>query len=575
MDETKQVVRAGRAVGGEIRFGEGSRAVEIAASEGVHRLLELPSHRDAIGGTGGARQPRGRERSFASLLPGRGYPAVVGQQLNPAPAAPLIGFDEAIAAYDAGERQALLPRLEAAVRAGSGDARLWHLHGLVARELDRREEALPSLRRAAQMAPGSARIAHALARTLLEAGLPSVDAFGHALKLAPADEEVIAGLASAFIADGEPQTALAGLEKIVARSPHWTRGHVLLSRLRWMEGDRESFARSFDEALKQAPGNLELRREQLIALIHAERYEDVLRAIATGRAAIGDQLLFDVNEAIAYAELGEIETAERLFEPFDQLDDATVQVRRVRMYLRSARPQLAAEIGERWTDRPDAFLFWPYLSLAWRQIDEPRWRWLEGDESFIGVYDIADRLPPIDLIAEKLRKLHTLGGQPLEQSLRGGTQTDGNLFMHVAPVFVQLREAIRATVAEHVAKFPAVDQRHPLLGRKRDPIHFSGAWSVLLHSKGFHANHVHPAGWISSALYILLPPDSGKGEAGVLTLGEAKAPNFPVDLPAFRTVEPKPGRLVLFPSYTWHGTRPFGKGERMTVAFDVAAQPPA
>jgi len=35
-------------------------------------------------------------------------------------------------------------------------------------------------------------------------------------------------------------------------------------------------------------------------------------------------------------------------------------------------------------------------------------------------------------------------------------------------------------------------------------------------------------------------------------------------------VEPKPCRLALFPSWMWHGTRPFGEGERMTVAFDVA-----
>jgi hypothetical protein len=35
-------------------------------------------------------------------------------------------------------------------------------------------------------------------------------------------------------------------------------------------------------------------------------------------------------------------------------------------------------------------------------------------------------------------------------------------------------------------------------------------------------------------------------------------------------VEPKPGRLVLFPSYMWHATRPFRAGERITVAFDIA-----
>ena len=82
-------------------------------------------------------------------------------------------------------------------------------------------------------------------------------------------------------------------------------------------------------------------------------------------------------------------------------------------------------------------------------------------------------------------------------------------------------------------------------------------------------------GWISSALYVALPPDLGQGEAGMLTLGEARSSCFDVDTKPFRMVEPKPGRLVLFPSYMWHGTRPFGEGERLTVAFDVARPSPA
>lgn len=480
------------------------------------------------------------------------------------------GFDDAIRAYNAGERESLLPRLSNAIRGGTGDPRLLHIHGLVLRELDRREEALISLRKAAEMAPGSAKIARALARTLLEAGLPSVDAFGRAIQLAPADEDLILDLAAAFIAEGEPQTAVAGLEKIVKRSPHWVNGHVLLSKLRWMQGDRDRFTSSFDEALAALPNHIDLRRELLIALMHADRYEEALGAIAAGRAAMGEQLLFAVNEAIAYAEMGEVDTAERLFAPFIDIDDATVQVRRTRMYLRSGRPDAAGDILQPWLRTESAFMFWPYASIAWRQTDDKRWQWLEGDPSFVGVYDIADRLPPLDLVAEKLRKLHTMSGQPLEQSLRGGTQTDGSLFAHIDPVIVKLREAIRRTVAEHVSKLPPIDPDHPLLAARRDSIAFSGSWSVRLHSNGFHANHVHPVGWLSSALYIVLPPDIGNQEAGILTLGEAERPNFPVKLSPFRTVEPKPGRLALFPSYTWHGTRPFGEGERMTVAFDVA-----
>lgn len=499
-------------------------------------------------------------------------PAIVGRdQPVEARMSQPLQFDDAFAAYEAGERESLLPRLKSATHSSGGDPRLWHLQGLILRELERHAEALVMLRKATQMAPGSARIAHALAQTLLEAGEPSVDAFGRAVQLAPTDAGVIAGLASAFIADGQPHAALTGLEKIVRRSPHWIRGHVLLSRIRWMLGERDRFTASFDEALEQLPDNLDLRREQLIALMHAERYADVLRAVERGRALVGDHPVFAANAASAHAEMGEIETAEPLFAQFADGDDATVQVRRVRMYLRSGRPNVAADILEPWLQTPNAFMFWPYASLAWRQVDEQRWHWLEGDDSFFGVYDIADRLPPLDVVAATLRKRHTLSGQPLEQSLRGGTQTDGSLFLLVDPVIVQLREAIRSTVAEHVARFGPRDPAHPLLGPHREAIRFSGSWSVRLHCDGYHANHVHPAGWISSALYVVLPPDIGQEDAGILTLGEPSAPSFPVDLPPLRTVRPEPGRLVLFPSYSWHGTRPFGEGERMTVAFDVAA----
>ena len=37
-----------------------------------------------------------------------------------------------------------------------------------------------------------------------------------------------------------------------------------------------------------------------------------------------------------------------------------------------------------------------------------------------------------------------------------------------------------------------------------------------------------------------------------------------------RAIQPKPGRLVLFPSYMWHGTIPFhADAVRTTIAFDV------
>ena len=477
---------------------------------------------------------------------------------------------DAIAALDTPGAEAMLPAVEQALRQVPNDFRLWHVHGLILRKLDRREEAIMSLRKAHKLGPHEPKIAHGLARTLLEAGLPSLEAYGEALRLSPGDPDVILGLTSALVAEGRTADAVAGLERIMDRSPLWVDGHALISRLRWTLGEREGFARSFDQAIARHQGELGLRREHIRTLTHAEHFDEVLKVIAEGRAALGDQPLFAANEAIVHAELGHTEKADILFDRLLEFDDSSVAVRQARHFLRSGRPERAAAIIEPWLERPEAFMFWPYVSIAWRMTEDPRWEWLEGDERFVGVYDIADRLPPLDQLAETLRRLHTLTGQPLEQSVRGGTQTDGNLFAHIDPVIVALREAIRSTVAEHAANLPPRDPSHPLLRPPRAPIAFSGAWSVRLKSGGKHSNHVHPMGWLSSALYIALPPDLGEGQAGWLTLGESRAPNFDIDLPPFRTVEPKPGRLVLFPSTTWHGTRPFQVGERLTVAFDVA-----
>jgi Flp pilus assembly protein TadD len=491
----------------------------------------------------------------------------VGVKRTPDPARVL---DEAIAALNRPGADRPLDDVDAALNIAPHDPRLWHVKGLMHREQEQRELAIPALKRAAELAPAEPLIAHGYARTLLEAGLPSVDAFARAMKLTPSNPDVVKGMVSALLAERRAADAMAGMELALQRSPHWVEGHVLLSGLRWAEGERDTFTRSFDRALAENPQSLDLWREQINALVHAEQWDEALKRIETGRATIGDNVVFGVSEAIILAELGQTEIADRLLEPFAEVEAGPLQVRRVRHYLRSGRPEQANELIESWLYRPEGFMFWPYASVGWRMVGDDRWQWLEGDESFIGIYDIAERLPPLDQLAETLRQLHTLSGQPLEQSLRGGTQTDGNLFQRIDPILVQLREAIRTTVAEHVARFPPADERHPLLAPKRNDITFEGAWSVRLHGRGFHANHVHPAGWISSALYIALPPDTGVDEAGILTLGEATAPSFPVDLPPFRTVEPKPGRLVLFPSYMWHGTRPFAEGERMTVAFDVA-----
>jgi tetratricopeptide (TPR) repeat protein len=478
-------------------------------------------------------------------------------------------LDQAIAALNRPGAALPLEDVDRALKVAPSDPRLWHVKGLIHREQERRELALPALERAVQLAPREPLIVHGLARTLLEAGRPSSHVFAQAMKLSPSNPEVVTGMVAALIAEGQTAAAIEGLEVALRRSPLWIPGHILLSELRWSEGVRDGFAASFHEALAEHPNSIDLRRELMNALLHAERFSEVLDLVQDSRRRSGDARMFIVHEATAYSELGQVEIADGLFAQLPLAQDSSFDMRRVRHLLFCGRPKEAADVLEHWLDTDEQAIFWPYAASAWRMSGDSRSAWLEEDERLVGTYDIADGLPPLEKLATTLRRLHTSKSQPLVQSVRGGTQTDGHLFQRIEPEIVELREAIRRAVAQHVEQLPPVDPKHPTLRFRPREIAFTGAWSVRLTGGGYHANHVHPMGWLSSALYLVLPPDLGREDAGWLVLGEPQA-QLKIDLPPHRMIEPKPGRLALFPSWMWHGTRPFGEGERMTVAFDVA-----
>jgi tetratricopeptide (TPR) repeat protein len=481
-------------------------------------------------------------------------------------------LDAAYAALDAGEEATGLAALAPALLANPGDARLWQAKALLERGRDDLAAAVAAFDRAAALAPNDARIALGHAQSAAEAGLPAVALFERARRLAPGDRQVLTAAVAALLAESRTADALAELDTALAASPDWAQGHWLAARLRFATGDRDGYTASFDRALAQRPRDAGLWHTLIFTLMHARQYRDALAVIDRARRALGDQAALTLAAAGCHSELGELDAADRAFVRLPPPTDGAGTVQLVRHLLRRGRPADAARVAERVSGAADGYLLTPYLAVAWRLTGDPRWRWLEDDPRFIGVYDLADLAPGLPALADRLRELHILSGQPLEQSVRLGTQTDGPLFSRIEPEIRTLRAAIVGAVERHVAQLPPVDPGHPLLAHRRDrPVRFAGAWSVRLTDAGHHANHVHPAGWISSACYIVVPDpaDAGAPPAGWLQLGVPDA-SLGLDLPPIREVEPKPGRLVLFPSTMWHGTVPFTAGERLTVAFDVA-----
>lgn len=217
-----------------------------------------------------------------------------------------------------------------------------------------------------------------------------------------------------------------------------------------------------------------------------------------------------------------------------------------------------------------------YLALALRETGDSRYDDLVRLERFVRRYEIA---PPTGFpdvtsfnqtLAADLERLHTRRVAPLNQTLLNGTQTPGSLFSNHSVALDLMREQIDLAVRDYVANLPD-DARHPFLSRKDSQFAFSGSWSCRLQSSGYHSNHVHNEGWISSAYYVALPSEivESSGDQGALKFGESKFGLGARDRPELH-VRPQIGTLVLFPSYFWHGTVPFtARNTRLTIAFDV------
>ena len=469
-----------------------------------------------------------------------------------------------MAALENGRVAEALAEVEAAREAYPADGRLWHVAGLLHRSEGDLARAVGCCQKASELMPFDFGTIHLRARVAFEAGQPAVELYEQVLRIEQRDSARL-GLIEAVQQEQGAAAAIERLDHMLAGDPGWAEGHSYRAQLAFSAGAPERVTESIERALEVMPREVMLWRELIITLIRALRYDEALEAIARARAAAGPQPTFDANEAICVDELGDHQRAEQLFAPLAGYDETDLLVRRARNALRRGRPEEAAALLEPKlaTDAPEVA---PYLAAAWRLCDDERWRWLEGDERLIGVYDL--ELP--EGLADRVRVLHTaIAAEPLHQSVRGGTQTEGNILARVEPAFEELRSLLADAVERHIAQLPPGDADHPTLGQKREgPVRFSGSWSVRLLGEGHHNEHFHPEGWISSAFYLTVP-DKAEGQEGWLKLGEPPR-DLGLDLPPIRVIEPKPGRLVLFPATMWHATLPFKAGERLTVAFDVA-----
>lgn len=476
--------------------------------------------------------------------------------------------DAALAIIRHGYGPAIWSKLEMRRNAHRGDARFWQALGLAAREAGELAVSLNAFEQANRLRPNDPLLTHSLAQARFEAGLDAVDAFYAAIKLAPGNGQLILGLVAALRTAGRPAEASAILEQVLAGNPSWVDGHRALIHLRWLDGAGDDATASVHTVLRQSPQFAEALWGMLINLwIEADRYPQALGAVEQAIAALGETRDLAIIRAICQSEAGQVAAADPLFASLVDDDIDAIGVRMVRHAMRAGRFDAAHALLDKGLAGPARASFWPYANLLWRVMDDPRAQWLLDPATMVRRHRVPDAV--MRDLRTHLVGLHPSGDEPVNQSVRGGTQTERPLFASVDPAITALRRAISQCVRDHVAQLPPPDPAHPLLAANRNaPVVFAGSWSVRLRAGGNHSDHVHPQGWLSSALYVDLPALNPADDSGCYTYGANR--DLLPDLPPAGVVRPAVGTLVLFPSYLWHGTEPFAVGERITAAFDVA-----
>ena len=172
-------------------------------------------------------------------------------------------------------------------------------------------------------------------------------------------------------------------------------------------------------------------------------------------------------------------------------------------------------------------------------------------------YDLFDsKNKEIDLLTSSLKTESSLKWNRADKPTKDGYQTHEILID---------KKSIYSKILEHKLIVQIKDYLKSTLFYEtqchNETLTLSG-WGVILKSGGKQAKHIHPRSLISGVLYLKVPKNMNNN-----TQNNDGNLLFPIGEKLF--INPKPGLLVLFPSYLPHETIPFySSEERICIAFN-------
>lgn len=174
------------------------------------------------------------------------------------------------------------------------------------------------------------------------------------------------------------------------------------------------------------------------------------------------------------------------------------------------------------------------------------------------------------LLAREARHPEMRNGQ-LNRSNLGGWRSEPDLLTWPEPEIAVLDQMIKESMT----------QMMQLAGGGR-PVKVKAdfnlvAWANINRDGSYNVSHNHPGNHWSGCYYVGIgEPDPNRPLNGILEFQDPRPAAAALPVPGFdfghkQTFDPKPGLMLIFPSWHVHMVHPFfGRGERISIAFNLA-----
>jgi tetratricopeptide (TPR) repeat protein len=480
-----------------------------------------------------------------------------------------------------GQFSKALEYLERCIEIRPTDATTWLAQANVRRQQGDLAGAIADLEKALELQPDYAEAHHNLGVCLRLQHHPekAMEHYQAALNLGMDRAELHHNIGNAQIDMQQAGPAIDAYRAALAQNPADLETHRNLNSLLWQQDYLDDYLQSYKDVLKKEPEAHLLRMAYATALNQKESHAEAEQVLRDGLKLTTESS--EMKSLLAYTleGLGNWEAALKLHAEATEMPNAVPNhlISYGRALLACNKPEEAlrqVRAGAALTPVNQRAL--AYLGLCWRMLGDERDAMLNNYDTMVRAYELpvpegySNAAEFNTALQAVLEPLHIGLRHPAEQTLRGGSQTSGDLFDRRDPEIVSLVSSLCLCIEDYIGRFPQ-NTEHPLYMRRTANYDFNASWSVRLVNSGYHTMHTHPLGWISSAYYVQVPPEVAENDehGGGIKFGE---PDIDIGIAgeARRKIQPSTGQLVLFPSYMWHGTIPFeSNAPRMTAPFDV------